>query len=94
MGYIIENDDLSKREVEKIYVDLSNWVAEDASFLLSKESLKAYYALRNSLLVKPKNEQKYSREQRKNMWTAKNRFRGCLRNDVNLLFREDEKAEA
>ena len=93
LGNIIENEKLKKEEVVEIYNALSNWACNDASFILSQKSLKAYYRIRDALLVEPEDKGNYSQEQRKSMWKAKNKLRATLRDDVHLLFLEDREQE-
>jgi hypothetical protein len=73
----------------EIYNALSAWASSDASFILSKKSVDAYYPIRDALLVMPDDKGRYSREQRKAMWKAKNQLRVSLRDDVHLLLLED-----
>lgn len=90
LGNIVLNENLKRKEIDEIYKALSSWVNSDASFILSKKSLKAYCKTRNSLLVEPDDNGNYSKEQRGAMWEAKNKLRSSLRDDVHLLFLEDK----
>ena len=91
LGSIIENDKLNKEDVMEIHNALSSWACNDASFILSQKSLKAYYRIRNALLVEPSENGSYSKEQRESMWKTKNKLRASLRDDVHLLFLEDRE---
>ena len=93
LGAIIDDDNLEKRDVDRMHDALSAWFSDDANFILSKRSLLAYYGIRNALLVKADGSGRYSKEQRKDMWDAKNRRRWSLRNDVRLLFLEDKEQD-
>lgn len=68
---------------------LHTWHRESAGFLLTKESLHAYRALRSALQIPPAKDQAYSKEQRLQMFRCKNRFRGTLKSDLNLLYIEE-----
>ena len=91
LGSIKENEELKKEELIEIYKALSTWACNDASFILSRKSLNAYYGIRDALLVEPDKNGRYSLEQRENMWKAKNKLRASLRDDVHLLFLEDRE---
>lgn len=90
VGYIIPDDTFGKKETSKILDKLVAWQSGDASFILSKKSLKSFYKLRESLLQEPDKGDFYSEAQKKAMWECKNDFRASLRKDVKLLFREDD----
>ncbi len=70
---------------EEVTKKLLLWQRTKAGLLLSKQSLDAYYQLKQKLLKKPADKNGYSDTQLKNIWYARNSFRGCLRNDVGLL---------
>ncbi|MCL7931351.1 hypothetical protein [Halomonas llamarensis] len=91
LSSIKENDGLKQEELTKVYHAISEWASNDASFILSLRSLNAYYRLREAILVEPDEDGKYTREQREHIWKAKNKLRGSLRDDVHLLFLEDQK---
>jgi|GEM_PF-918181 len=89
LGDVVSRVDITQEQIDKIREELADWNASDASFILSKRSLEAYYALREALAVIPSDITRYSAEQREAMWRAKNVFRARLRDDVHLLFTED-----
>ena len=91
LGYVVQNEDFRAEEADAIYRELSSWLASDAAFVVSRRSLSAYYDIRDALKVTPDEQGRYSMEQRRGMWKAKNEFRSALRNDVRLLFLEDEE---
>lgn len=93
LGNVLLASQVSSDEVDQVRMDLANWVASEASFILSKRSLDAYYAIREALAVEPLDDGTFSRSQRESMWRAKNQFRRCLRDDVHLLFTEDRPLE-
>ncbi len=84
-----ENLQLHFRSVRE---ELKEWKATEASFVMSDGALKMFYALRKELKKNPEKETLYSDTQLENIWRARNRFRGALRDDVKLLFEEDETA--
>ncbi len=68
---------------------LMGWERERAGLVLSRRSLRAFYALRDALSRGPGDGNAYTSEQLENMWRARNVFRGRLRDDVGLLYEED-----
>lgn len=89
LGNIIDDEKTTKEQIDDIREQLAKWASSDAAFILSQKSRKAYYRIRDALMVKPE-ENRYSKEQRGEMWKAKNKLRACLREDVALLFGEEE----
>ncbi len=91
LGHILQTENISRNAIQEIYNQISEWSSSDANFLLSKKSLKAYYRLRDSLLVEPEIGDNYSKIQREEMWKSKNKLRPCLVDDLKLLFKEENK---
>jgi predicted RND superfamily exporter protein len=93
-------DDLSEEDLYKMTVtsgklqdirrSLNEW-HHKKSFILSEESLKAFYEMRDSLAVEPPNGSEFSPEQIDRIWKAKNQFRKSLRRDVNMSYQEEPK---
>ena len=58
--------------------------------MLSNESQKNFFALRDALLKMPALDNKYSDEQVSKIQECRNNFRKSLRMDIGILHREDE----
>jgi hypothetical protein len=84
---------LSPDFLRKVLEDLLEWNKSSAGFLLSADSLKAYYAIRKMLSAVPEHTDKYSSTQRKSIWNCKNLFRAALKRDLDLLYVEEEAPE-
>jgi len=84
-----KGNDVSVDYVKGVLQELLEWQRDNAGFLLTKDSLRAYRALRAALAVEPENGNSYSRNQRQKMFKCKNRFRGTLKSDLTLLYQED-----
>ena len=69
--------------------ELNIWAAE-ASLFFSKDSLKAYWELRNALNKNPAHGADYSAEQAQKVWHARNTLRKELRKDIGNLYNTDE----
>ncbi len=76
--------------LHKVREELLEWNRAEAGFLMSQDALKAFYAIRDALARDPEDGVHYSRSQRKGIWTCKNRFRGLLKADLNLLYQEEQ----
>lgn len=68
---------------------LNKWVQEEAGLFMSRDSLKAYWDLRNALSKKPGHGDAWTEEQANKLWNARTIFRRQLRNDIGNLYRED-----
>lgn len=90
LSNIVEDEEVTKEKIYDIRDQLAKWAASDAAFILSQKSRSSYYRIRTALLVEPADDGKYSRKQREEMWKAKNKLRACLREDIALLFGEEE----
>jgi hypothetical protein len=77
--------ELSREYVAEVLRKLSEWHKDNARFLLTKSSLRAYRALRAALSAHPDNGHAYSQAQRQPMFECKNVFRSALRYDLMLL---------
>jgi hypothetical protein len=84
-----QDKNLSQEYIRDILNQLDAWHATKAGFIISRKSLCNLYALREALQQKPEFDDKYSPEQIKRIWNAKNEFRATLRADIQLLFKED-----
>lgn len=69
---------------------LKDWGSKKAALVLSERSLEAFYELKDLLSKNPGDGTKYTDIQIKNIWLARNKFRGSLRNDVGLLYGEED----
>lgn len=78
--------------VKGVLQEILDWERDHAGFLLTKDSLRAYRALRAALSLEPEHRNSYSRTQREQMFRCKNRFRGTLKSDLTLLYQEDYAA--
>lgn len=92
-GEYIFKDDLSQEALKDILTKIQDWNKTKAGFLLSKSSLNTFYELRKALGLHPESNGKYSERQRKQIWQCKNRFRGALKADVNLLYAEEKEPD-
>jgi len=88
-GEYIFSPELAHDHLRQVLEELYEWHRTKAGFVLSSETTKAWYAIRGSLSIKPDAGGHYSEEKRRAIWEAKNRFRGALRADVNLLYVEE-----
>ena len=88
-GEYIFSPDLGREHLLKVLEELYEWHRTKAGFVLSNDSTKAWYAIRGTLSMKPDAGNDFSEERRGAIWEAKNRFRGALRADVNLLYVEE-----
>lgn len=84
---------LDQEYLKQVSQELNEWYRSKAGFIISAKSIKAWYEIRNALNAKPKENGNFSESQRKKIWQAKNHFRGALRNDVNILYLEEEATE-
>ena len=84
-------EDLKQEFFQEVRTKIQDWNKTKAGFLLSKSSLKSFYALRRALGVEPEENGQYSEKQRKQIWQCKNDFRGALKGDLNLLYAEEEE---
>ena len=85
---------VAKDQVLEVRSKLLDWNRSRAGFLLSQESIKAFYEIRNALAVQPEDgDRTYSKSQLERIWKAKNRFRTSLRADVNLLYQEESEPD-
>jgi hypothetical protein len=64
---------------------LTEWASRKAGLLLSDKSLDAFYELKDALSKNPEKKNTYSHKQLENIWLARNKFRGSLRDDILLL---------
>ena len=92
-GEYIFKGNLNQETLKEVRTKIQDWNKTKAGFLLSQNSLKAFYELRKSLGAHPEDNGKYSDRQRKQIWQCKNRFRGALKADVNLLYAEEEEPD-
>ncbi|MCX5858826.1 MAG: hypothetical protein NT056_02845 [Proteobacteria bacterium] len=83
---------ISTGSVKQIREDLIEWNKALASFVLSEKSLKTFYKLREALDLNSGHHHLLNQERLEKIWKAKNQFRACLREDVNLTSEEDEPA--
>lgn len=78
-------------EIKLIVNDLIEWKKGRISLILSNESLKSYYSLRDSLMKNPANGNLYSTEQVDKITNLNNNFRKQLRRDLGFLFKEERE---
>jgi hypothetical protein len=65
---------------------LKKWQMESGGYLLlSKNSLDGFNRLKDMLKKNPEKQDEYSEEQRKNLFNARNAFRGSLRDDFDFF---------
>lgn len=86
---LTKGNDVSVNYVKGVLQELLDWQRDYAGFLFTRDSLRAYRALRAALSVEPENGGSYTRKQREQMFRCKNRFRGILKSDLTLLYHED-----
>jgi hypothetical protein len=85
-GDILFATDLTQRQLESVLGKLVTWNKKKAGFILSTESIGAWYRIRSSLRLKPGRDGLYSEDTRRKIWEAKNKFRSVLREDLALLY--------
>lgn len=88
-GDYIKSGKVKKDYITQVLENLHEWHRTKAGFILTKNSLKAFYNLRAALSAEPNNDEYYSKKQRHEIWVCKNRFRGILKSDLNLLYQEE-----
>ena len=81
---------LSREELKEIQRKLKEWKKGTVSLVISQKSLKAFYDLRSALSAHYGEQDKYSEVQIEKLFLLKKAFRGCLRTDLGLLFRDEE----
>jgi len=87
-----ERDDKEiKTLIKNARDNLITWHRKRAGLVLSEKSLISYYDLKECLSKQPAHRDAYTAEQLKKIWLARNAFRGCLREDVGLLYEEDSQ---
>lgn len=79
------------KDLNVIREELMEWNKSKAGFILSESSIASYYEIRDSLAQNSTNDEGLSKPQIKKIWHAKNKFRGCLRSDLNLLYVEENE---
>jgi hypothetical protein len=87
---LVFGNHLSPDLLAKVRNELLEWNRTEAGFLMSHDALRAFYSIRDALALPPAHRDGYSRSQRKGVWTCKNRFRGLLKTDLNLLYQEEQ----
>lgn len=90
MGKYVLSENFSPERSKEIRDELENWHNSDVSFILSDRSEKAYWKLRDALSIHPEEGNGFSGAQKKVIHKVKSRFRGELKKDLHLLFKEDE----
>jgi len=73
-----------------ILSELDDWHATKAAFIISRTTLHRLYDLRDALRQKPQEKDSFSAEEIEVIWKAKGAFRASLRDDIQLLFKEEE----
>ncbi len=92
-GDYIKSSKLEKEYIAQVLENLHEWHRTKAGFILTKNSLKAFYNLRAALSAEPNSDGCYSKKQRHEIWVCKNRFRGILKSDLNLLYQEESEPD-
>ena len=74
--------------------ELKKWQMETGGFLLlSAKTLDCFNTLKDVLKKNPGENSAYSEEQRKNIWKARNSFRGAMRDDFAFFHNAEESIE-
>jgi hypothetical protein len=89
-GDILFAPDLTQRQLDSVLDKLATWNKKRAGFILSTESIRAWYGIRSTLKLKPGTDGLYSEDTRRKIWEAKNKFRGVLRDDLALLYLDED----
>jgi len=91
-SFIKDNEiKLTKAYFQTVLKDLDAWHATEAAFIISRKTLDQLYILRDALRQEPEENDTYSPFQIDVIWKAKNEFRAALRDDIQLLFKEDKR---
>lgn len=92
-GHILFSEDkpITPEALHATLEELQEWHRAMAGFLLTPKSIRAYRALREALAARPAESDCYTRRQLEAIWTTKNEFRGALKADLYLLYKEDRK---
>ena len=85
------SSELTEELLLQVRNELTNWHKAKSGFLMSEHCLEAYYEIRTALAASPERQGSYSKNQRRRLWKAKNRFRGCLKADLDLLYKEEQE---
>jgi hypothetical protein len=72
--------------IRKRLLELSNG---KAALVISRQSMRALYALKEALNKRPGLEDEYTDEQVQKIWSTRNQFRRTLRRDLGILLDED-----
>lgn len=83
---IIANDELMK-----ISQDLYTWKSGVVSLIISADSLRAFYELRDALEMGYAEKERYSKEQTEKIFRCIADFRKSLRSDIGLLHKSQLK---
>jgi hypothetical protein len=82
IGKNIKDVDLNKGARKK----LKEWQMKSGGYLLfSQKTLNEFNKLKSALKPEPQETKKYSQEQRKKIWQARNAFRGALRDEFDFI---------
>jgi hypothetical protein len=81
---------INKRdELMAIRKRLLEWSNGKAALVISRQSMRALYALKDALNKRPASEDEYTDEQVQKIWITRNQFRRSLRRDLGILLNED-----
>ena len=88
-GEFLFRPELSWDELQAVSRRLAEWHKKRAAFILSAQSISAWYAINSALAPRPDVEGHIPAAARNKIWDAKNKFRASLRNDLQLLYVEE-----
>lgn len=89
LGTKLFTENITIAEIKKIIEKLNKWKATQATFVMSNKAQQSFFDLRSSLNDAINWEYPFNEEQLKILWNCKNGFRKQLRDDIGLLFNED-----
>jgi len=89
-GDLIFNKGMTRKDFLDIRDKLFDWQRTKAAFIMSESALRAFRNLLDKLNMKPESGTTFKESETKEIWRAKNQFRGSLRGDINLIYSEEE----
>ena len=81
---------IERTELQNIALQLYSWKTGAVSLIISKRSLDKFFALRDALSVGYAENDRFSDSQVERIMNTRNEFRSSLRQDIGLLYEEDE----
>ena len=81
---------VDRKELQRINRELFSWKSGVTSLIISEHSLKCFYDLRDALEMGYGENQMFTKDQVNRIFSARDKFRKSLREDIGLLYKEDK----